>query len=500
MEIELKLLLPEHAATALAQHPILRSADAEIREEHTTYFDTPQQSLARQGLSLRIRRRGTDHVQTLKSSPVDRMVASSRPEWEWPVDQDAPDLARLMETPFGAEIVIEEASALQPVFTTEIHRTVRNLRLFDESLIEVAIDEGRIVAGEKTEEVSEFELELKQGPPGQLYRLALDLHATVPFVIGTETKSQRGYRLSTGKLPEPEKGQSPALDGDHPAVAALERMIGSDFSHILANHPAACMGNIEGVHQMRVGIRRLRTALSLFGKHLEPTALEHFEAELKRFGQVLGAARDWDVFCTELLPRAHEAKLAWAAPLRTAAAVERVKAHHALEEELRRPALTRLVLALTVWVEPYEAQAPPAGDDWLQGSLRKRAPAMLDRMRKRVAKRGRNPDRLSPEALHGLRKSLKKLRYSVDDLAALYPPKPVKHYRQACKRVLKVLGAINDAAMAHVLADRLRAGAPAELAPAISGCAAWSDRRREKAVGKLPGEWAEFAAAKPFWD
>jgi len=503
-EIELKLLLPGHARAVLERHPALQAPRAtapEVREEHTTYFDTPGLSLAREGLSLRVRRRGDHRIQTLKTARNGSGVAASRGEWEWSTGQDAPDLSRVAETPFGAKISAAAAAGLQPVFETDVRRIVRDLRLDGETLAEAAIDEGRVAAGEAAEEISELELELKRGAPGPLYRLALELHATIPFTIGAESKAQRGLRLRTGEAPESLESELPTLDGDAPAAEAVRRIVGAELGHFVANQPAAATGKAEGVHQMRIGIRRLRTALALFGKHLEPHAARRFEAELKRLGQVFGAARDWDVFCTQVLPdaEADERARGWAELLREPAEAERRAAHRGVEEELGRPALTALMLGMAAWVEPDETGAKALGGGKLDRPFHKLAPVLLDRMARRVAGRGGHTRRRSAEELHGLRKALKKLRYSADYAAALYPPKPVDRYQKAAKRLLKLLGAANDAAVATALADRLCAGERSELAPATSALARWSEERRAGALRKLPKAWATFDAAAPFW-
>lgn len=504
LEVELKLLLPEQARAALEQHPALQTPRAtapEVREERTAYFDTPGLGLARKGLSLRIRRNGGQRIQTLKSASDGRGVAASRGEWEWPVDQDTPDLSRIAETPFGATVAAEAAAGLQPVFETDIRRTVRDLRLCGTTLAEASIDEGRVLAGSAAQPVSELELELKSGAPGPLYRLALELHADIPFTIGSESKAQRGRRLQTGEAPKAVESDPPALDQDGPAADAVRRIINAELGHFLANQPAAAAGDVEGVHQMRVGIRRLRTALALFGRRLEPHAARRFEAELKRLGQVFGAARDWDVFCTQLLPAAEKdaGVKGWVELLHAPAEAERQAAHRELEEELRRPALTALVLGMAAWVELDDVGSTVVGSDALKRPMRKLAPALLDRMARRVAKRGGHPRRRSAEELHDLRKALKKLRYSADYVAELYPPKLVKRHQKASKRLLKLLGTGNDAAMATTMAERLCAGERSELVPAAGALAQWSGARRDKALRKLPKAWTNFAAASPFW-
>jgi triphosphatase len=185
--------------------------------------------------------------------------------------------------------------------------------------------------------------------------------------------------------------------------------------------------------------------------------------------------------------------------LRASAEVERRAAHHEVEQELGRPALTGLVLGMAAWVEPDETGAPALGGTALGRPLRKLAPPLLDRMARRVAKRGGPTRRCSAEELHDLRKSLKKLRYSADYLASLYPPKPVKHYQKAVTRVLKLLGAVNDATVATGLANRLCSGTRSELTPAAGALTRWSDERRDKALRKLPKAWKKFVAVPPFW-
>lgn len=316
-----------------------------------------------------------------------------------------------------------------------------------------------------------------------------------------ESKAQRGRRLLTGKTLMAVKSEPPLLNGDGPASEAFRRVIGAALGHLLANQPAAAAGDVEGVHQMRIGIHRLRSALALFGKHLQPCASRHFDAELKRLGQVFGNARDWDVFCIQILPDAEKDEIAkcWLELLRTPAEASRRAAYRELAEELTRPAITALVLGMVAWAEPDDAGSPVAGDDALNRPIRKLAPVLLDRMARRVAKRGKHPRRRSAEELHDLRKALKKLRYSADYLAALYPSKPVKQHQKASKRLLMLLGTGTDAAMVTRLADRLCAEAQRVLAPAAAALVQWSEKRRDKALRKLPKMWAAFVAAPEFW-
>lgn len=503
VEIELKLLVSPQAWAMLEQAEALQPPLAtlpEVRTERTVYFDTPGLDLARKGISLRVRRSGEKRIQTLKARQAEQGVASTRGEWEWAVEQDAPDLSRVADTPFAGAIEAEAAAGLQPVFATDIRRTVRKLSLPGGTSAEAAFDEGSVSAGEQAQNISELEFELKQGAVGPLYRLALDLHRLAPFTIGTESKAARGHRLLTGEGPQSVESDPPPLDRGGPAVEAARCIVSSGLGHMLANQTAAASRDVEGVHQVRVGIRRLRTVLALFGRYLEPHAAGRFADELKRLGRVFGEARDWDVFCTEMLDLAEADERAhpWVAMLRDPAERYRNAAHDAVSDELRQPALTAFVLGVAAWIEPDEQGHIAMGHGKLDRPLDKLAPALLDRMARRAAKRGNQLKSSSDEELHDLRKTLKKLRYSAEYLAGLYPEKRFKPYHKSLKHLLKLLGAGNDAIVATQLADRLADDRP-ELVTAASALAEWSAGCRERAYRKLPKAWAEFSDLQPFW-
>jgi inorganic triphosphatase YgiF len=493
-ELEVKLNCPPGTEAALGAHPVLLVAsDApETRQEITTYFDTPDWDLAGAGASLRVRRRDGHRVQTLKLQG-DSGEPFGRGEWEWPVDGDAPDLAPLAGTPaaplFGA------VRSLRPVFTTEVSRTVRILRL-DGVVIEASFDQGSVRAGNAVEEISELELELKQGDVGPLYCLAAMLHADVPLTLGTESKADRGRRLRTGRPRDPEKQADILLPHDVAAAEAFRRIIGATLANLLANQPAATSGEIEGVHQMRVAIRRLRAALVLFRPHLEPHAASRFTAELRRLGRVLGDARDWDVFCEETLEAAASDGVAkpWLDLLHRPAEAERVAAHSRLTEMFAGPAFSATVLGLAAWAEdPGVLTGTPDGGA-LRGPLANLAPALEARMERKALRRGRHIQQRGAKELHTLRKTMKQLRYGVEFLASMHRRKRVKAYLRGCKALQEQLGMINDAAAAVALAERLGGEHQAELAPAVAALAAWAEARRARGRGRLPKAWRAFKA------
>jgi inorganic triphosphatase YgiF len=158
----------------------------EVQQQRTTYYDTPNHVLDKNGLSLRVRESGDACIQTLKSSGQGPMAG--RGEWEWPIETDAPQLTLLADTPAGN--LLRPTAIMEPVTVTEICRVTRKLLLESGTIVEAAIDEGRIRAGDADKPVHELELELKDGPIGPLYRLALELHADLP--LGLEVESSSG--------------------------------------------------------------------------------------------------------------------------------------------------------------------------------------------------------------------------------------------------------------------------------------------------------------------
>jgi inorganic triphosphatase YgiF len=502
LETELRFAVPLEAWDALKHHPAFGDPrKTEDRHEVTTYFDTDDQTLARNGISLRVRRVGDTSVQTVKLAGAQSGVADARGEWEWPVAGDSPELVKLAGTPASALLSAGLGDRLRPFFVTDIRRRILLVQPADGSLVEAALGEGEVRAGDASESVSELELELKQGPPGPLYSLALDLAAAAPLAIEPESKAEHGLRLATGAPPPVHKPEDLDLDGGLTGAAAAQAIVDAVLGHMLANVPAARAGRHEGVHQVRVAIRRLRAALRLLQPCLERRAYRRFDGELRRLGQVFGEARDWDVFALETLPAA-ERDAPGADHVRllgAAAAARREAAHTAVRIELASAGFTGLVLGLAAWVDEGAATPALLGDAVLGQRVETIAPALLDRLADSVAKRGRHLGRASGEDLHRLRKALKKLRYGVEFLEGVYRHRSVRWYLNSCKVLQEQLGTVNDAAMTGHLAERLAADGTAGLAVAVAALAAWGGARGETAVGHVPKLWKAFTAEPRPW-
>jgi len=492
-EIELKLAYPAEARQAIEIHPSIADVAAQPTIQHAVYYDTPDLDLKAAGLSLRVRRNDDKFVQTLKQDTGAGGAASSRGEWEWERPDETLDLDAVRVTP-AAEFA---DAKLGPIFTADITRTVRELHLPDGSEIEVALDEGVITSGHAEVPVREMELELKSGRAAALYRLAVALHADVPLRIVAESKAARGYQLKTGHAPTPAKATKPVLNRRITGRAAFRAISEEALAGLTRNQAAARAGDAEGTHQMRISIRKLRAVFVLFEPLLELHAKGQFDAVLRRLGHVLGEARDWDVFCDETLPHAQTdvKEPGWAGLMAKTAERQRRSAYEALRAQLDAPAITGAALGIAAWAEDDYA----LGHKDLDRRLTEIGPALLDLMANKAEKRGRHLRRLSPEELHKLRKTMKKLRYATEYMGGFYPEKPVKLYVKPIKNLQKLLGGINDSVMAMSMAERLCEGEALDLVPGLGDIAAWAERRRAAALAKLPKAWAAFSEEKRFW-
>ncbi len=503
-EIEIKMRLPVDSRAALERHPALcppRAAAPEMRAETTTYFDTSSGRLGRAGASLRVRRgEGGQLTQTLKLAPVAEGGAARRGEWEWPVGAETPDLA-LLAGVAQAKAIGALDGALVPICTTEISRTARRIAIDGGTVIEAVIDEGRILAGSREMAVSELELELKSGPPGALYRLALELAEAASLAIEPASKAERGRLLAGRPAPSAVKPEAIVLRPDMPTAEAFRRVMGAAVGHMRMNLSPAARGDVEGVHQLRVAARRLRAAIALFKPLLSPEPAGRFNAALRGAGRVFGAARDWDVFVTQTVPAAIAAADA-ASSLRglaDAAAPASRAAHAEVADELAAPRFALLLLGLSAWAEEGARDPAGLGTPALIRPIEETAPALLRRLLRRAAKQAKGIRHAGAPELHGLRKRLKTLRYGMEFVETLYRRKSVTAMLRPCKVLQELLGEVNDAAASPDLAGRIGSTEGADLAPALKALAAWTSARGGAARERVPKAWHALRDADPFW-
>lgn len=506
-EIELKLRIPPEALSRLMKHRLLRrhgKGGAAPKRLISTYFDTPDFRLMREQVALRVRKVGQRHIQTIKCAPTVENGVNARSEWEREVAAEKPALKgvgnkRVRKLLTGAKV----RKRLAAQFVTDVKRATWPIKR-NGSLIELAVDVGEIKSAKGRVPVCEAEFELKSGSVDGIYALAQELHKSIPFTIESLSKAERGFALVAQKPPRVQRARPLELDKHCTTAEAFQRIGRSCLLHLRANEAAVRSSQTaEGVHQFRVAIRRLRSALSAFGGLLPRGERRRISAQVRWIAQRFGHARDWDVFNSVLLRevRGHMGGDRSLAAFAAAAKAARADAYAAVAQTIVAPHYTESLLTLEGWWESGtwlgalgKARDEPA-IDYARRSLKK--------LHRRVVKLGEHLDTLSEPELHELRKRAKKLRYAAEFFRSLFPTKAVKAYVRALSEMQDRFGSLNDDVTAKQLLAELEKRNknmdPAVLARAAGVIAGWCAARLTEDLKQLPQAWAKFADIKPFW-
>jgi triphosphatase len=280
--------------------------DWSVVQLHSRYYDTPDRRLQKMGTSLRVRKSNKGSVLTVKANAGNGDGVIDRWEWEHAISGTELDLAVLPPEAWGAldGVTVDD---LGPIIDVSLERHAKIVHRVDPLgptiVAEAVADNGRVTAGGGSEDVTECELEMKSGNLGSFFALAADIIEACPLPMSSITKAGRGYRLLAGTVPAPRKMVKFDMSGDLTVHQCLEQIFSACIGNITANEEACIRGDDpEGVHQMRVSIRKLRSALKTFRRFIDPAHKAWMNVDLKWIGNGLGPARDWDVFLDETLP------------------------------------------------------------------------------------------------------------------------------------------------------------------------------------------------------
>jgi inorganic triphosphatase YgiF len=503
VETELKLLLAPQDLRRLLGDPRIRALKqgrASTRRVRSVYYDTPERTLQRAGLALRLRSDGGRWLQTLKTEGEAAAGMHLREEWEWPLPGEALDFGLLATTP-GAKLFRGPSlrAKLAPVFRTEFERTSLHLGFTDGSLAELCLDSGEIRSGRRSSAISEAELELLAGSPARLYELALELVERVPLRLGQASKAERGYALARNVPARPVKARQLELDGQGSVATAFVTIVRGCMAHLQSNETGFLAGrDPEYLHQLRVALRRLRACFSLFEAAIPQPAFASVTSQLREQNAALGKARDWDVFVHEMLRALRQQRADESAViaferrclrlgrvhLRSAQGAVASAAWQRVWLELGR------LLAEGAWMQEQATLALP---------LESFAANLLQQRAATLKKRGKSLRELDAAGRHRLRIAAKKLRYAAEFFAAPFPKRRVRPYIQSLAGIQEVLGGLNDAAtLLRLLPEALaRARAPdARVAGMIQG---WSAASTHLQLDALYRAWDHWQRQKPFW-
>ena len=249
------------------------------------------------------------------------------------------------------------------------------------------------------------------------------------------------------------------------AEQAFRRIAANCREQVAANHAAVARGNApEALHQMRVGLRRLRSALDLYAPLLElPGALR---ADLRWLGEQLGAARDWDVLASSTLPRVAEdlpddMELVL---VRLAAETRANELRAAAADAVSTERYAELMRNLGSWLHDaaWRGHCTARQRRALDRPTLRFADAALEASRERLLKRGRKLRRAGgktgAKTRHRVRIAAKRARYAAEFFQSLYPKRRLRPYIARLARLQDELGWLNDTAVADSLLKKLQHG------------------------------------------
>jgi triphosphatase len=504
-EIELTLRLAPDAVPKLLRSPLvreLRRGRANRQRLISTYFDTADFRLMKHRVALRVRKIGERRIQTIKMAPSSDTGVLARREWERELEADQPDLSNVDDRELRKLMAGSRfESQLKALFVTDIQRATLPLTI-NGSTIELALDVGSIKSERGTVPVCEAELELKSGDVDGVYALARELNKAFPCIIEPMSKAQRGYALVSESPPPARRAERLRFPHEITVGEAFVRIGRNGLLQLRANEASLrALPTPEGIHQFRVAVRRLRSALSAFRRVLDPQSRQRVAKDLRWIAKQCGAAREWDVFRSNFL-KPLRAQLPQEPALRSFAnevdAAQKA-AYKKVMTMLASPRYTDAVLRIEAWWESH-AGTSGLGLDEAAGDF---AHSALKKLHRKLLKAGEKISELDEASLHEVRIRGKKLRYMSEFFASLYPRKLTKTYLAALADIQDHLGSLNDGAVVRHLLHDIEKRAPdvdaAVMLRATGLITGWSSARIDSDLQGLPEAWAGFVAAKPFW-
>jgi len=474
MEIEFKFHVPVERLKAV--EAALRRGSVVRTRLQARYFDTAGQALAAQGIVLRLRKEGRRWVQTAKATGDNALH-----RLEHNVDLGAAaggaapavDPQRHQGTPVGerlAQVLAASGAPLVERQSTDIVRLTRDVRTTGAgaAVVELALDVGKVIAhagtpDERESPVCELELELKRGEVQGLVALARRWSLQHGLWFSTVSKAERGARLLAKLDVVPAvKAGTPRFPDKLDGRAIQQAVVVSCLAQMLPNASEVAAGSTdeEQIHQLRIGIRRLRTALRELGPldagsggfdaaRWEPPLVEAFRA--------LGALRDREQIVKLAQPQLRDAGAPEFDPL----AGDEAAADAPLSpgEVVRAPAFQSVLVSLIGFTAATPAkpgdiagEAAPESAPLNAGDAHRLLRKQLQRLHRQTVRGGRRFESLAPEDQHRTRKRLKRLRYLAEFVVPLFAAEgDAERYLKRLRPAQDALGEFNDEAVALAL-------------------------------------------------
>jgi len=505
LEIEVKFRVDAQDRQRVLESALF-ATDALLCAEkvRSIYFDTASGDLRKNGIVLRTRKKGRGGIFLCMKSSGGIGQQFVRNE----IEVRSPDLQpklHLLDATTAAQLnrLIEDRP-LEAQFETQFDRRARIIE-HGRSQLEVTFDDGAITVGGRRTPILEVELELKSGEEPDLYDRAIKLVSELPLRLDFVSKGEKGFRLCGIAPAIPVKAESVQLGRDATRDEAIASIVSNTLTQFTANWAALRESeHPEAIHQMRVALRRMRSALGMFRRVLPCPEFEDLRSEAQRIASAFGPARESDVFLSDAKagpfsstdrPKGHDLLLA-------AVEEHRRNAYNGARALIDARETTLFVLSVQSLIARRTWRSVLSGAESQQLALpaREFARATLAQLYSRARKRGRDLPDVSDEERHKLRITLKKLRYATEFFGSLFERRGrVKSFQARIAELQDLLGAHNDMVTARKFLNELTV----EHGPAIDGPSCfilgWHARGLPIADGQLHRSWKALRRADPFW-
>jgi len=436
VEVELKFQLPESKKKSVQQY--LRKHKAQQIHLQAKYYDTPDRLLAKNGMALRLRKENDLWVQTFKAAGQSHLhrveeevflgKCDQEPDLNLELYQDNKVVTDLLNTALG-----KEAKKLSLQFETDVQRTYHVFEA-DNTAIEVCLDDGVVKTATAQSIICEVEFELKQGAVKTLIQFAQQWINRYTLWLDVRSKAERGNLLALGQAASPAvHAKALTLNKDITAEQALKKIVENCLGQFLPNMAAIADGvaEAEHIHQARVSLRRLRSALKHFSSwsnEVNPL----WEEQIAELFRQLGDTRDEDAIRTEVLPII---KQHGSPELLLPVSAQPLKELSIL---FTSSDTIKLLLDLLAFAYSEEDSKNKTG------GLKKYIKKSLDKLHHKVISNAKHFSELEVTQQHKIRKTAKQLRYCVEFISSLYSDKKVQQYLKQLQPVQNTLGQYND--------------------------------------------------------
>lgn len=437
-EIELKLDVEPGAIGLVPGLPLLAGAVCRHAVLTSVYYDTSNRTLGRKGYSLRVRTVGQRFIQTVKYSSGSGGLFT-RDEWEWEVASLEPEMARLSELPKNPLIRADKrGNKMETLFRSEVTRTSWRIEVGD-SEIQVDLDDGALVAGGTSRPISEVELELVTGDPKDVLVAARTLAQQVTARPGVLSKAELGFAVVDGTLERAIKAARVNVVRSMTVAEAFATIVNACLKHYRLNEALVLAGrNAEALHQCRVAMRRLRSALTFFKSAVADEEYPILRENLRWFTNELGDARNLDVYLERDLSQGERRKLL----------KKRDATYDLVIEAMDSVKFRVLLIDLIGWIALGSWRMRKSAGMKIGAFAGKR----LDRLWGTIKPAGLSLSRMDETARHELRIQVKKMRYAVEFFSDVYPDSKRKaQFVAEIERLQEALGKLNDLVTARSL-------------------------------------------------